>query len=224
MNQTKVLVVDDDSILGNVIMLALKNSGFLAYYQTSLAGITAAINDICPNIIVMDVELGIKNGINEMPKLKLVAPNTPILFISSHTDASFVVKALEMGSVGYLKKPFEISELIAYIKRYAINENMTNSNIKIGRLILNLNENILSKDGVIIKKLSLTEFNILRLLILNKNKVVSKEKIKEEVWKDGNCSYESLNNFISRLRKYLSNDENIHIKTNNKKGFMLFLG
>lgn len=220
MDKTKVIFIDDDTILGNIVMEALKIEGIEGYYQTSLAGIVSAINEIRPNMIIIDVELGNTDGINEMPKLRLAAPDIPILVVSSHTESIYTSRALESGSIAYLKKPFDVAEVIAYIKRYTDNDE-AKDDFKIGSLSLGINNKILSKNGETIKELTPTEFKILEFLLFNKNRNVSKDEIMNNIWKDNNHSDASLNNFISKLRKYLSHDKQIQLKSNNNKGVML---
>ena len=77
-------------------------------YQTSLAGLQSAIQTTSPNIILLDVEIGEDNGIDQMQQLKLYAPNIPVIFMSSHIDAGYLTRAIGEGAVNFLKKPFEI--------------------------------------------------------------------------------------------------------------------
>ena len=86
-NKIKVLFVEDDVALGNIVTLALDDSGYEAHYQTSLAGIKSVMKELQPDIIVLDVEIGTKNGIEIIPELKMFAPEIPILIISSHVGA-----------------------------------------------------------------------------------------------------------------------------------------
>lgn len=114
MDKIKVLFVDDDVALGNIVTLALEEAGCEVHYQTSLAGIKNVVKEVCPDIIVLDVEIGSTNGIEVIPVLKLIAPKTPVLIVSSHGESENVMKALEAGAVSYLKKPFEIVELLVH--------------------------------------------------------------------------------------------------------------
>lgn len=77
-------------------------------YQTTLNGAKACITEAHPDIIVLDVEIGNQNGIEVAPEIKVIAPNVPVLFISSHTESHWVVQALEAGAMAYLKSPFTL--------------------------------------------------------------------------------------------------------------------
>ena len=106
----KIFFIDDDIALGHICTRIMQEEGYEVLYQTSLNGAKACIVETHPDMIVLDVEIGNKNGIEAVPELKAIAPNTPILFISSHTNSQLVVQALSAGAVAYLKKPLEIDE------------------------------------------------------------------------------------------------------------------
>ena len=99
MEKTKVLFVDDDIALGQVVILALRASGYAAEYCTTLVGIQGVVQEMQPDIMVLDVEIGEKNGIDAVAELKLTAPDTPVLFVSSHIAGSEVARALDAGGI-----------------------------------------------------------------------------------------------------------------------------
>lgn len=219
MEKTKVLFVDDDVALGNVVVLALEEAGYEMHYQTSLVGISQVIKEWNPDIIVLDVEIGCKNGIEMASELKILAPDTPLLFVSSHVDGGHILKALAVGGVAYLKKPFEIEELLAYIIRYA--PNFHPAGIVIGQFELNVEERLLIKEGQSAHKLTTFECKLLKLLALNLNTVVTREQIEQELWEGTSGSEQSLNNYIAKLRKYLSEDKQLELLTIPKVGYKL---
>lgn len=219
MDKIKVLFVDDDVALGNIVMMALNASGYEAHYQTSLTAIKSIIQELRPDIIILDVEIGKKNGIDATPEIKAIVPETPILFVSSHVNSSEVVKALNAGGIAYLKKPFEIEELLAYIQRHSASFHP--KGIQARCFTLNTEENLLMKKDEVINKLSLFECKLLRLLALNMNQPVTREQIERELWEDGYGSEQSLNNYIAKLRKYLSEDNQLELVTIPKIGYKL---
>lgn len=111
MDEIRVLIVDDDATLGATLTLGLDALGMQPSYQTSLAGLQSVVQSINPNIIILDVEIGEDNGIDQMQQLKLYAPNIPVIFMSSHADVGYLTRAMGEGAVNYLKKPFEIDRL-----------------------------------------------------------------------------------------------------------------
>ena len=71
-------------VLGNIVTLALEDSGYEVHYQTSLAGIKMVVKEMQPDIMVLDVEIGAMNGIVVVRELKAIVPETPVLIVSSH--------------------------------------------------------------------------------------------------------------------------------------------
>lgn len=222
MNKIKVLFVDDDITLGQVVTLTLNDAGYEAYYQTSLTAINSVIAELTPDIIILDVEIGSRNGIEAMPELKTVAPEIPILFVSSHVDSNNVVKALDAGGIAYLKKPFEIEELLAYIARHT--PTFHSKGLQFGNFNLNAAESLLLKDNKVVRRLTLLECKLLKLFVLKLNQTVTREQIERDLWDSNEYgSEQSLNNFIGKIRKYLSEDESLKLITVPKIGYKLIL-
>lgn len=223
MDKIKVLFVDDDVALGNIVTLALEEAGCEMHYQTSLAGIKTVVKEVCPDIIVLDVEIGAKNGIEAIPELKLVVPETPVLIVSSHGESANVMKALDLGAVSYLKKPFEVVELLAYIRRFV--KPFQPKGMKIGLFHLKAEENLLMKGEEVVKKLSLFECKLLKMLALNLNETVTRGQLEQELWGNDTAesSEQSLNNYIARLRRYLAGDGRLELTTVQRVGYRLDL-
>lgn len=220
MEKTKVLFVDDDILLGRVVTMALRDCGYAAEYCTSLVGIQGVVKEMNPDILVLDVEIGEGNGIEACAGLKAIVPDTPILFVSSHIAAQEAAKGLDAGGIAYLKKPFEVEELIAYIRRHT--PGFHAAGIFFGKFMLRMEDEMLLKDGEKVRQLTPFEFKILKLLVQNMNRTVTREQLDRELWEDGQVASEySLNNYMAKLRKYLIDDEAISLKVVPKVGYML---
>ena len=219
---TKVLLIDDDIDLGGFLNMALTSLGHEVHFQNSLTGINGIIKEFKPDILVLDVEIGKQNGINEAETIIKQFPYIPILFISSHTQIENISKGLSVGGVSFIKKPFEIQELDAYIKRFS-QKNSSDDIILIGLYSLELNDQKLVFKKEIVKHLSPLEKNGLLLLIKNKNQVVTREEFSNELWgTEFSTDIEAaLNNLISKLRKMINKDSRISIETIKFKGYKL---
>lgn len=220
---TKVLLVDDDIDLGSFVNMALTSSGYEVLFQNALTGMSGIIEEFNPNIIILDVEVGNKNGIDEAQKILVQFPDIPIIFISSHTDIEHITKGLDVGAVNYIKKPLEISELEVYIKRFANHKIPKNTTIKLNNFKLDrLSQNLYYKNEFI-KQLSPIEFQLLTLFIEHKNELILREDIFKIVWDNeiSATNEDSLNNYVSRLRKFLEKDRSITFKTIKYKGYIL---
>lgn len=214
----KILFIDDDLLLGHTVTMALQEKGYEVIYQNSLAGAKSALSEVRPDIMILDVEIGTGNGIEATPQLKAIAPDIPILFVSSHADSDTAIQAITAGGI-YIRKPFMVEELAAYIERFAVPHSY---NIAIGALTLNTEtRELLDKDLKIIKQLSELEYKLLKLLAAYPNETVSRTQIEKEIWADNMPSEQSLNNFISKLRKYLAEDPELVLSTMQKEGYKL---
>lgn len=217
----KVILVDDDTDLGNLISMTLVADGYKVHFQNSLAGIKNIIEEFKPSILVLDVEIGEEDGITSARDIFQIYPSLPVLFISSHTDIESITRGVSTGGVGYIRKPFDMQELKVYIDRFA-HPKEDHSGIPIGRYTLNVKTRELLYKSTPIKQLSPHEFNALLLFTQNRGNVISYETLSEKVWSKKYSETEaSLNNLISRLRKLLENDPDVQILTQKNRGYMI---
>lgn len=220
----KVLVVDDDVALGDVIVMCLKSEGYDVEYTTSLLAMESLVGAFRPNIIVLDVEVGEGNGIDEMNHILEYAPGIPVVFISSHVDSDTVVRAIKAGGENFLRKPLDMAELVAYINRYTNNKGNVVTRIeKIGSVSIGVDDRVLTHADGTTERLTKMQHEVLLTLIHNANNITSRKLLNDKLWPDGNGSSASLDNLISKLRKILSQDTDIKIDTLSKMGFALRL-
>ena len=213
----KVLLIDDDTLLGNILTTTLTMEGMEVHYQSSLTGLKAIVQEFQPNIAVLDIEVGTGDGITRMLDIRKVTDTLPVIIISSHTEADEVKRALQQGAIVYLKKPIDIYELKAYIERYAHEWKQTI--LHIGEMELNTESRILSHQGEEVKRLTWMEYGILKLLYEQKGQSIPYADF-SKLWEDGIMSEASLQNFISRVRKALSIDPTVSIESTGK-GYIL---
>lgn len=216
----KVLLIDDDLALGGALSLAIEYAGYDVQYVSSLYGINAILKEYSPQLIVLDVEVGEKNGIDVIPQIKLALPTCAILMISSHDNIVFIKKAIESGADHYLKKPFQVEELMAYLKKCAATVTCDYISIGCSRLLLNEHK-IIVNNGQETYRLTKQELGMLKLLVHNYNKIVTRNEIVKELYTDGSSSEHSINNLISKLRKIISSDQTVDIVTIHKTGYKL---
>lgn len=221
-DRIKILFVDDDVSLGQIVTLAVEAAGYKVHYQTSFLGITEVVKEWNPQLVILDVEVGEKSGFDVASELHRLFPSVPVLFVSSHTDMESVAKGLDMGGVTYLKKPFEIDELLAYIRRYAC-PLPAERGIPFGNFRLVPDSHLLLYKGKPFKKLACLEYNLLELLLVRQGEIVDRDSIILSLWGEGYSSTatQSLNNLISHLRKYFSVDESVRLETHAKVGYSL---
>lgn len=217
MTPIKVLFVDDDLFFSSITVTALQKKGYQVNCLHSTVGLLDIIKQSEPDIILLDVEIGNEDGISIVPEIQLIVPNTPILFMSSHTESCEVQRALEKGAITYLMKPFDPEILIAHVERHA--QQNASASISIGMFTLNPHTHILYMDDTEIKRLSKLEFDLLTLLYSHKNQLVSLEDIRS-LWRNTPMNEHSLYNYISKLRKLLSTDKRLSL-ISGSKGYVL---
>lgn len=216
---TKIVLVEDDIDMGELVCTTLNTDGYKIHYQTTLIGIEEIIKAFNPSILILDVEIGEEDGIIAASKLLIEYPQLPILFISSHTDIESVTKGISTGGVGYLRKPFEIKELKAYIDRFSIT-NKKSSIVRIGSFTLNKSTRRLSNSISLTKQLTPLEYGVLNMLYDYKEEVVTYEQLSEKVWcKKYELTEASMNNVISKLRKIFENDASVSLQTLKNIGY-----
>ena len=210
MNKIRILLVDDDIVFGSITSKILNERGYEICFQNSIAGITRVIKDFRPNLILLDVTIGNDDGIAVVEDIHLVAPEIPVIFISSHSEKGEVMRAISKGAVQYFKKSVDIDILITYINRFAYLG--SSSSVQIGRLVLDIQSRIIYNESKEIRRLSKLEYELLSLLYRHKNSVVYHDEIKE-LWRETEMNEHTLYNYIGKLRKLLSEDQGLQIVT-----------
>lgn len=218
----KVLFVDDDINLGNFISNVLETDyNYSVHFQNTILGIIHIIEDFAPDIVILDVEIGEKNGIDTAKNIIANYPQIPILFVSSHTEEEMITKGIDVGGNAYIPKPISIPILVSYIKRFTT-QKQSKTFVFTSDYKLNLNTNELFYENILVKKLSPFEKNTLELLMKNPNQVISQKQIAEKLWditQKQNIS--SIQNTLSSLRELFKENNSIKIDTIRGVGYVL---
>ena len=206
----RILVVDDDHSIVNIIETTLKQEGY--HVLTAHDGETAChIADAKhPHLIIMDVMMPQCNGLIATMRIRQ-SSNVPILILSAKAEGSDRVIGLESGADDYLVKPFYQQELLARVKallrRYdvlgSIRETQAQDLLQVGDIMLDISKKQLIVRGETVR-LTATEYKILQVLMANPGRVYSAEEIYERVWKSDAYAVENtVMVHISRIRDKL---------------------
>lgn len=229
----KLLLVEDDNFAGQIILNGLQD--FVGGYTVKLAlngreGLKFW-KQFKPDIIVSDIDMPIMDGYKMVNTIRESDGDIPILYITGYTSSKYVVNGYKMGVNNYIKKPFTVEELDCHIQAVLkMKKNLKffgeNRLYKIGCYKFNLeNATLYNNETNRIVCLSPRCFEVLKLLIENKNRIVKREFILKKIW--GNCDFYSgrcLDVILSKLRKnYLKDDPSVQIKTVKKQGPMLLI-
>jgi two-component system response regulator MtrA len=179
----KILVVDDDNALREMVGIVLESEGFDVSYHDAGSGALDKFNEIAPDLVLLDVMLPGKDGIAVCGEIRTVS-GTPIIMLTAKTESEDVVRGLEAGADDYVVKPFEPNVLTARIKarlRPLASESVDEGSVTIGPLTLDTVGHEVRRGS---EKLSLTplEFNLLLTLALKPRQVFTREMLLEMVW------------------------------------------
>ena len=219
-DKLKVIFIEDDLNLGSIISMALQSKGYEVRYANMLSGIQDMIEKECPNILLLDLEVGNQNTLDQLPFIRSKHPSLPILIASSHNEGEEITRCYEAGANHYTKKPYDIQEIDFLIQRFCKKASPISNSISIGDYQLELSTHKLFYKQELSKTLSPKDFKLFYLLSEQLNQPVSRVKLFHEIW-DGQEVHDSLNNSISRLRKLLEKDTTLSIDAVKGVGYIL---
>ena len=219
-DKQKVIFIEDDPNLGLIIVLALQSKGYEVCYANTLSGIQDMIEKDCPNILLLDLEVGNQNALDYLPFIRSKHPSLPVLIASSHNEGEEITRCYEAGANHYTKKPYDIQEIDFLIQRFCKKGSPISNSISIGDYQLELSTHKLFYKQEQSKTLSPKDFKLFYLLSEQLNQPVSREKLFHEIW-DGQEVHDRLNNSISRLRKLLEKDTTLSIDAVKGVGYIL---
>ena len=227
-----VLVVDDDEFIRDLVSSALRIAGFATV--TASAGLEAlgVVERDRPDLIVLDVGLPGVDGFEVCRRLRQAGDQTPVIFLTARDAAEDRVSGFTRGGDDYVTKPFSLEELVARVRAVLrrtqagtgaalAGDGVDPSHHRYDDLELDEDTMRVARGGRAIQ-LSPTEFKVLRYLMLNRERVVSKAQILDHVW-DYDFAGKSgvVENYISYLRKKVDADDPPLIHTVRGFGYVL---
>lgn len=203
----RLLVVEDEKDLNEIITKQLRSNGYVT--DSCFDGLQAYEYLTVGNYdgAVLDVMLPKLNGFDLLQKVRGEGVQTPILFLTARTEKKDIIRGLDLGADDYLVKPFDLEELLARIrvmmrKRVDVRENI----YRCGDLEVNSNTHSVTRGGREIN-LSAKEFQILLFLVRNKNMVVTREQIENNIWQfDKESNSNVIDVYIRYLRKKIDDN------------------
>ena len=183
----KVLIIDDEIHIVELIKFNLETSGYEVDFAYDGLDGYLKIKENIPHLVLLDWMIPNTSGIDILKKIRSdkTLCNIPIIMLTAKNMENDKIEGLELGADDYITKPFSIKELLARIssvlRRYNISRDNTDDILTIGNLKVNLVKHEVSKGSEIID-LTLKEFELLRLLIENKGKVLSRNYLLDKIW------------------------------------------
>lgn len=220
-----LLYVEDDESLSFVTKDNLELQGYEITYCENGKKAIEVVHQMEFDLCILDVMLPDVDGFAIAEEIRKFNTQVPIIFLTAKSLKEDKIKGLRLGADDYITKPFSIEELILkieiFLKRSKISSAAVPTYLTIGKYLLD-HKNLTLKIANEAKTLTQKESDLLKMLIENKNEVIKRSLILETLWgEDDYFLGRSLDVFISRLRKYLSQDERIKIENIHSVGFRM---
>lgn len=221
----RLLVVEDEDLLADMLLDALSFAGYRVHVARSESQAMSAFEDLQPDIVLLDVNLPDFDGFTVAARLRAGGDRTPIIFLTARDTPNDLRRGYLAGGDDYLTKPFRLEELrlrIEAVLRRTLDGRSTGEiRLRAGDLVLDTHAHQVWRAGVEIE-LSPTEFRLLRQLIRNANKVLSRADLLRQVWGMEFDSDTSLvETYVSYLRRKLGPDGPRLIQTVRGVGYVL---
>lgn len=221
----RVLVVDDEATLTELLGMALRYEGWQVRTALDGAGAVQVAREFAPDVVVLDIMLPDINGLEVMRRLRSIMPNVPILFLTAMDAVEDRIAGLTAGGDDYVTKPFSLEEVVARLRALMRRGGMVVSDggatLVVGDLTLDEDSHQVRRAGREIT-LTATEFELLRYLMRNPRRVLSKAQILDRVWHydfGGQANVVEL--YISYLRKKIDAGHDPMIHTMRGAGYVL---
>ncbi|MGW0939888.1 response regulator transcription factor [Streptomyces sp. NPDC002666] len=221
----RVLVVDDEAPLAELLSMALRYEGWEVRSAGDGAGALRTAREFRPDAVILDVMLPDMDGLAVLGRLRRELCEVPVLFLTARDSVEDRIAGLTAGGDDYVTKPFSLEEVVArlrgLIRRSGTAAVRSESTLVVGDLMLDEDSHEVSRGGANIH-LTATEFELLRFLMRNPRRVLSKAQILDRVWNydfGGQANVVEL--YISYLRKKIDAGRTPMIHTRRGAGYLI---
>jgi len=226
MDSAKILLVEDDYTIARFVQLELEHQGYEVIKVADGALALEAVEKESPNLLILDLMLPGVSGLEIAGKLRKQGNGIPILMLTALSDANDLVLGFDAGADDYLRKPFEISELLSRVRSLLkrTSSGGTAISVEASGVVLDLSSRRATIHG---EPLDLTarEFDLLYHLVANAGRVISRDEIIANVW-GGQHSMDSnvIEVFVCHLRGKIGDSNNTVIQTIRGVGYFFAKG
>lgn len=226
MTQFKLLIAEDDPNLGQILKEYLELKGYSAHLVSDGEEAMISFKQNEYDLCILDVMMPKKDGFTVAKEIRLLNPETPFVFLTAKSQQEDTLQGLKLGADDYIKKPFSMEELtlrLQAILRRSENGEIKKEQFDIGEYKFDYTKHELSYKGSL-KNLTSKEADLLLLLCQRMNKTLDRSAALKIIW--GDDSYfnaRSMDVYITKLRKFLSQGEGVKIITIHGQGFRLVI-
>lgn len=219
--EAHLLVVEDEPNIRELLATSLRFAGFSVDVAADGASAMRLIHESDPELVVLDVMLPDTDGFDVARRMRAADRQQPILFLTARDSLEDKIKGLTVGGDDYVTKPFSLEEVIARIRvilRRTQTEPTSEAVLRFADLELDDEAHEVRRDGRVVD-VSPTEFKLLRYLMLNPNRVLSKSQILDHVWDyDFRGEMGIVESYISYLRRKIDTEDRVPL-IHTKRGF-----
>jgi two-component system, OmpR family, response regulator len=221
----RVLVVDDEATLSELLSMALRYEGWEVRTAGDGSSAVRTAREFRPDAVVLDVMLPDFDGLEVLRRMRAESAEVPVLFLTAKDAVEDRIAGLTAGGDDYVTKPFSVEELVARLRGLLRRAGMTaarqSPELVVGDLVLDEDSHEVRRGGDLVE-LTATEFELLRYLMRNPRRVLSKAQILDRVW---NYDFGGQSNvvelFVSYLRKKIDAGRPPMIHTVRGAGYVL---
>ena len=204
----KVLIVEDDSNIAELLNLYLEKEGFEPLVAKDGGKGVEQFRAFQPDLVLLDIMLPVMDGWSVLKKIR-ESSKVPVIMLTAKGETSDKVSGLEMGADDYIVKPFEIAELLARVETVLRRCRRTDGTITVGDVTVDTQSRVVTKAGEVVP-LTAKEYALLLLFLQNRNIALFRETIYERVWEnDYMGDSRTVDLHVQRLRKKLGWQERI---------------
>ena len=201
----RILVVDDEDNITFLLDATLRHFGFDVAVARSGREALVAVDQSPPDLVLLDVMLPHLDGFEVVRRLRFDGIKVPVLFLTARDTTDDLVRGLTLGGDGYIRKPFSVEEVVAQVQALLRRSGQAAPAAKLALADLEVDDDahVVRKAGQVVE-LSPTEYDLLRFLLVNAGRVMSRNQILDHVWQydfGGNATV--VETYISYLRKKL---------------------
>jgi DNA-binding response OmpR family regulator len=225
--KSRILLAEDDENLGmllkNYLMARDYNAELFGDGESAYKSFKQTPYDLC----ILDIMMPIKDGFTLAKEIRAENKDIPIIFLTAKTMKEDVLEGFEIGADDYVTKPFNMEELIfrieAILRRTRGDQLPGQEVFTLGKYTFDSKRQTLT-DGKNSRKLTTKESDLLKLLCMNKNSVLERNYALKTIWYDDNYfNARSMDVYITKLRKYLSDEPTVELSNVHGKGFKLLV-
>jgi two-component system OmpR family response regulator len=207
----RVLIVDDEVYIAEALVTSLRYAGFDGRATFTGAGALDSVADWSPDLLLLDVMLPDMSGYDVCRRMVMDGHDAGVIFLSARDEISDRVRGFSVGADDYVTKPFSLEEVVARVRAVLLRRSrgrtsaaLAEATMRYSDLVLDDERHLVTRGDVAVD-LSPTEYSLLRFLLQNPERVMSKAQILDHVWRyDFNGDAGVVETFVSLLRKKLN--------------------